>query len=86
MRPRELILYGKPNCSLCDKAKAAVASAGLSPDIVLREVDIEQDEELFDLYRYDIPVLVLEGRQLVKGIVTTERLREQLRRVGEVAS
>jgi glutaredoxin len=77
MRTRELILYGKPDCPLCEKARAVVVSCGF----VVSEVNIEEDEELFELYRHEIPVLALDGKEILKGIVTRERLLEKLRRV-----
>ena len=69
------MIYGKPDCPLCDKARAAIAASGLAGRFTIRTVDITTDAELFDLYRWDIPVLVAGGREIVKGIVTSERFR-----------
>ena len=72
-------MYGKPDCPLCDKALLAVADSGIGERFSVKVVNIEEDPELFDLYRWEIPVLVLQGREVVKGIVTVERLLEKLR-------
>ena len=36
-------------------------SAGCSDQIVLEEINIESDEELLRKYRYDIPVITIDG-------------------------
>ena len=75
----ELTFYTRPGCPLCDKALAAVQASGFLRRHTVREVDILTDPELFDLHKWDIPVLVLEGREILKGIVTTERFLAKMR-------
>ena len=53
----EVTLYTRPNCSLCEKAKAVMLKA--SPDIRLREVNIDDDPELRRRYNDDVPVVVI---------------------------
>ncbi|MDQ3573225.1 MAG: glutaredoxin family protein [Actinomycetota bacterium] len=59
---RTLVLYARPDCHLCDEARAMirplVRAAG---DIDLRVVDIEGDDALFRKYLERIPVIELEG-------------------------
>ena len=58
-----LRLLTKANCTLCEDSKEKLFSdPGLYIErLVLNEVDIlkEGNEELFDLYRYEIPVFFL---------------------------
>jgi glutaredoxin len=60
---RRVVLYGRPDCHLCDEARAIlsalVARAG---DVELAEVDIEADDGLFREYLERIPVVELDGR------------------------
>ena len=56
-----VVLYTKPGCGLCDKMKAEMKRAGVEDLYTLAEVDIEQDPELFNQYRYEIPVLLING-------------------------
>jgi glutaredoxin len=56
-----VIIYSRPGCHLCDEAKAAIMSAGCSDLFTLEEVNIESDEELLRKYKYDIPVIAIDG-------------------------
>ncbi|HMH45585.1 MAG TPA: glutaredoxin family protein [Pyrinomonadaceae bacterium] len=56
-----VVLYTKPDCGLCNEMKAAMNSAGCDELYTLEEVDIEQDPGTFELYRYEIPVLCING-------------------------
>jgi hypothetical protein len=59
---RRLVLYGRPDCHLCDEARAVVAPlAAEAGDVEVVEVDIESDERLFARYLERIPVLELDG-------------------------
>jgi glutaredoxin len=56
-----VIIYSRPGCHLCDEAKAAIMSAGCSDRFTLEEVNIESDDELLRKYKYDIPVIAIDG-------------------------
>ena len=61
MSKKHVIIYSRPGCHLCDEAKAVIVSAGSSDQFTLEEVNIESDEELLRKYKYDIPVIVING-------------------------
>ena len=61
MSKARVIIYSRPGCHLCDDAKAAILSAGCSDEFTLEEVNIESDEELLRKYKYDIPVIAING-------------------------
>jgi glutaredoxin len=63
MRSVHLVLYTKANCPLCDEARAALEQAGLRYE----ERDILADPALFARYRYRIPVLAADGRDVQEG-------------------
>jgi len=56
-----VVLYTKTRCGLCEEMKAEMKNAGVEELYTLEEVDIEKDAELFSRYRYDIPVLCING-------------------------
>lgn len=56
-----VVLYTKTNCGLCDKMREQMALANCEELYTLEEVDIEKDAELFARYRYEIPVLSIDG-------------------------
>ena len=61
MSKKHVIIYSRPGCHLCDEAKAVIARAGDSEQFTLEEVNIESDEELLRKYKYDIPVIAIDG-------------------------
>jgi glutaredoxin len=61
MAKKHVIIYSRPGCHLCDEAKAAITNAGCGDQFTLEEVNIESDEELLRKYKYDIPVIAIDG-------------------------
>ena len=66
----DLILYGRPGCSLCDEAREILTAlleertAAGRPTPTLREVDIESDPTLEREFLATIPVVGLGDRRL----------------------
>jgi glutaredoxin len=77
---RDVVLYTKTGCCLCDDAKEALALAREQIDFALREIDIESDPALYAAHRYDIPVIEIDGRRAFKHRVTARQLLERLSR------
>ena len=68
---RELVLYSKPGCGLCDKAKALLNTAKLE----YTEINILENPEGMALYAFEIPVLVnSSGKELIKGEFTENKV------------
>ena len=61
MSKPHVIVYSRPGCHLCDEAKAAIEHAGCSDQFTLEEINIESDDELLRKYKYDIPVIAIDG-------------------------
>jgi len=61
MSKRHVIIYSRPGCHLCDDAKTAIQNSGCSDRFTLEEINIESDEELLRKYKYDIPVVMIDG-------------------------
>ena len=70
-----VIVYSRPGCHLCDEAKAAILSAGCNDQFVLEEINIESDEELLRKYKYDIPVVTLDGAEVFRHRVNTDEFK-----------
>ena len=75
----KVVIYSKPECHLCDEAKAAIQAAGCEGQYTLEEVNIESDPELRRRYRYDIPVITLDGIEAFRHRLSPEQFREALR-------
>ena len=73
-----LTLIGKPDCHLCDDARAVVASVvaelGDAASVSLEELSIHDDAELNAKYWDEIPVLMIDGRVHAIWRVDPERL------------
>jgi hypothetical protein len=78
-----LTLFGKPGCCLCDDARAAVARVredGVAFE--LEEVDVSVDPRLHRLYGERIPVLAVDGQELLELGFDERAVRRVLSRVG----
>jgi glutaredoxin len=77
--PRNVTLYTRPGCHLCDEAKAAIAPLLQEFGAALREVNIDDDPVLKQRYDWDIPVIFIGRRKAAKHCVDLEQFRRQLR-------
>jgi glutaredoxin len=73
-----LRIYSKPDCHLCDEAKLVLDKVATEFHAIVEVINIEQDQDAFDKYRYDIPVIFLNDVKLFKHTVDEEKLRNAL--------
>ena len=69
-RPVNVTLYTRSNCSLCEKAKAALHASGAA--FQLEEIDVDSDPLLHDLYDHHVPVIFVEGKEAFRHFVHAE--------------
>lgn len=67
-----ITLYAKAGCHLCDEARLHLEDLAAERDFELREVDIRGDPDLFERYRYRIPVITLDGVERLEGRIERE--------------
>jgi glutathione S-transferase len=82
--PSRLVLYARPDCHLCDEARAGLER--LSADglvFELEEVDIDSDDELLRRFLERIPVLELEGEIVSELGLDADALRARLDTLSE---
>lgn len=72
----DLVFVTREGCGLCEKAERALWTLGIP--YVRRDVD--QDPELFRLYTFRVPVLLLGNRVLLEGIFDERSLQELVER------
>ncbi len=76
---RTVVLYGRPDCHLCDEArrilKRLVTEVG---DAELEERNIEDDDHLLREYLERIPVIKLDGLVIGELVPDPEALRNVL--------
>lgn len=74
-----LTLIGKPDCHLCEDARAIVTEVLRDfPTVLLEERSILDDAELLEKYVEEIPVILIDGRVHTIWRVKPERLRAAL--------
>ncbi len=74
-----LTLIGKPDCHLCDDARAVVAGVLAEfPEVELSERSILDEPELFEAYVEEIPVVLIDDRVHTIWRVDAARLRAAL--------
>jgi len=75
---RTVTLFGRPDCHLCEEARAVLERVRAAHPFALEEVDIDADDELFKRYLERIPVVALDGEELFDFFVDERALRERL--------
>jgi glutaredoxin len=78
MSKPHVIIYSRPGCHLCDEAKAVIMSAGCNDQFTLEEINIESDDELLRKYKYDIPVIAINGVELFIHRVDAKEFRTRI--------
>jgi glutaredoxin len=75
-----VVLYGRPDCHLCDEARAGLES--LRADELafdLDEIDIESDDALLRRYLERIPVVLVDGEIVSELHLDADAVRAKLR-------
>ncbi len=73
-----VVIYSKPGCCLCDKAKAILLKVQNEIPFILQEIDISRNQVLFEKYQFVIPVVAINGQDLFVSKISEFRLRKAL--------
>ncbi len=73
-----LKLYTKPGCSLCDTAEDMLNGQRQKYSLEIERVDITSDDEIFALYRFDIPVIEFPDGATLHGKIKKNDLLARL--------
>jgi len=76
--PRDVTLYSRPGCHLCEEAKAAIAPVLGQFGAALHEVNIDEDAVLQKRYGWDIPVIFIGKHKAAKHRIDLAQFRRQL--------
>lgn len=72
-------IYSKPDCHLCDDAKAVIERVRQRMGFELRQKNILDDARDFANYRYAIPVIFVDDREIARYRLSEEELLAALR-------
>lgn len=81
VNPNEITLYTREGCHLCEEAKNQILPLVAEFKAALREVDIDDDPILHDLYTNDVPVIFLGSKMIAQHRLDLVQLRRQLQRL-----
>jgi glutaredoxin len=70
-------LYTRPRCPLCDDAKRLLEEARRGLHFELISHDITADLLLYQKYRYEVPVVVLDGEQVLSHAFSLPELEKR---------
>ena len=70
----EVTFYTKAGCHLCEEARELLEEIAEGTEYVLDEIDIRKDMAVFELYRYRIPVIVVNQETLLEGRIEADEL------------
>lgn len=73
--PRQVLLFTRAGCHLCDEAEAILIRHGLSP----RKLDVDANPELLKKYDTCVPVVVIDGKERFRGRVNEVLLKRLLK-------
>lgn len=59
--------YTKAGCHLCEEARDMLEDIAALTQFELTEIDIRCDTNIFEQYRYRIPVIIIDEDTIVEG-------------------
>jgi hypothetical protein len=73
-------LYSKVDCHLCEVVKKVIYKVKEDTDFELNIIDITTDTEIFEKYKYEIPVVNINGIIAFKYKIDEIEFRKKLKR------
>src|SRR5258706_14670179 len=72
--PVQVTFYTKAGCHLCEEARDMLDDIAAQTTFELTEIDIRSDNEIFERYRYRIPVIIIEDDTILEGRIEYREL------------
>ncbi|MDI6728373.1 MAG: glutaredoxin family protein [Thermodesulfovibrionales bacterium] len=73
-----LTFYYKPGCWFCDMAEEMLNGLMGKYELEVNKIDITSDDELYELYRFDIPVFEFKDGSTLHGRIKKKDLLKKL--------
>jgi hypothetical protein len=74
----KLTFYTKDGCWLCDTAEEMINGYKQKYDIKVNKIAIDSDDELYEMYRFDIPVIEFNDGSTLNGRIKKKDFLNQL--------
>ena len=66
MTPREVVIYSRKGCHLCEIVKESLLKLQRQGGYIWREIDVDSDEDLRRQFTDEVPVVFIDGRKAFK--------------------
>ena len=73
-----VVLYSRPGCHLCEEMKTEMIRAGCPDLYSLEEVNIESDPDILAQYRFEIPVICINGVEAFRHRLRADEFRDYM--------
>ena len=74
----KVIFYTKAGCHLCEEAREMLDDIAEQTEFELTEIDIRSNPDIFEEYRYRIPVIIIDATTVVEGRIAYSDLARAL--------
>ncbi len=81
MKKNRVTIYSRPGCHLCEEAKATILASTCAREFEIEEINIDEDATLCERYKYDIPVILINGVKAFKHRVDASEFAKKFRRL-----
>jgi glutaredoxin len=71
-----VVVITRQGCHLCDKAVGLLREAGIEPEMA----DVDGDDELYRLYDWRVPVVLVDGAVVAEGKLDAAAVQRVLAR------
>lgn len=79
----QVMFYTKAGCHLCDEAREMLDDIAAETAFELTETDIRSGPELFEQYRYRIPVIIIDDTLIIEGRIEYRELVRAFQEAGQ---
>ena len=66
-QPMQVTFYTKAGCHLCEEARDMLDDIAALTSYDLTEIDIRTNPNIFEQYRYRIPVIIINNETTIEG-------------------
>ena len=77
-KPIIIEIFSKPDCHLCDEAKQEITKMKKRFLLDVREINITESPDVYEIYKLEIPVILINGRKAFKYRVEADQLLKRL--------
>ncbi len=79
----QIKFFTRPGCKLCTESLLILKGLESRYHLEIEQVDIGQSAELLESYQYDIPVAMLDGKELFRHRADARNIERVLQARGE---